>query len=83
MEACPCCEQQTASHLFREVHQKRLCLLCAKRAEDTAASHRALAEDHRVHGGLGWLWKHAAYTAAAAAAYTIVRHVILHFVLND
>ena len=83
MEVCPSCEQQTASHLFRDVNKKRLCLLCAKRAEDTVASHRALAEDHRMHGGLGWLWKHVAYTAFAAVGYAIVRHVILHFVLKD
>ncbi len=79
LEVCPTCGQGTAAHLFRIVDKKSLCLLCAKRTEDSVASLRAHVEDQRVHGGLGWLWKHFAYTAFAAVGYSIVKHLILHF----
>ncbi len=79
MEICPSCEKSTASHLFRTVDTKRLCLLCAQRAEDSVTSARALTEDHRVHGGLGWLWKHVAWVAFLAVGYTVIKHLIMHF----
>lgn len=79
IEVCPSCEQGTASHLFRTVNTKRLCLLCAKRAEDSVVSVRALAEDQRVHGGTGWLWKHVGWVAFLAVGYTVIKHLIMHF----
>jgi hypothetical protein len=65
-EVCPGCSQRTASDFFRTVKKKRLCCLCAQRSEADDASIRAHIEDQRVHGGLGWLWKSMAATAARA-----------------
>lgn len=42
-------------------------------------SVRALAEDQRVHGGTGWLWKHVGWVAFLAVGYTVIKHLIMHF----
>jgi hypothetical protein len=40
------------------------------------AAAKADIEDHRLNGGLGWLWKHIAYTAYASVGGLVLRYLI-------
>ena len=76
LEICPNCGQKTASEFFRMVKKRRICALCADRAMKADAAAKADIEDHRLHGGLGWLWKHIAYTAYASVGGLVLRYLI-------
>ena len=78
-EVCPACSQPTAAQFFRSVGKQRLCVLCAKRADRAEVDSRAQIEDHRLHGGAGWLWRHIAYTVYATVGGLALRLIILHF----
>jgi hypothetical protein len=82
-EICPSCSQRTASEYFRTVKKTRICNLCAQRADDSDASVRAQIEDHRYHGGLGWLWKFIAGVAAATIAGMVVRYFLISFLRRN
>jgi hypothetical protein len=75
-EICPNCAQKTSAEFFRTVKKRRVCVLCADRATKADAAAQADIEDHRLHGGLGWLWKHIAYTAYASVGGLVLRYVI-------
>lgn len=75
-EICPNCEQKTAAEFFRTVRKRRLCVLCADRATKADAAAKADIDDHRLHGGLGWLWKHIAYTAYASVGGLVLRYLL-------
>ena len=75
-EICPHCAQKTATEFFRTVKKRRLCVLCADRAAKADADAKAAIEDHRQHGGLGWLWKHIAYTAYASVGGLVIRYLV-------
>jgi len=40
------------------------------------AAAKADIEDHRLNGGLGWLWKHIAYTAYVSVGGLVLRYLI-------
>ena len=71
--ACPKCGQQTASQFFRKVGKKQLCLLCAQRSDDADKALRDATEDHKLHGGYGWLWKHIAWVIGGFIGYQFFR----------
>lgn len=81
-EKCPSCSERTASEYFRTVKDKRLCFLCAQRAEESDASFRAHIEDQRHHG-LGWLWKSIACTAGVTIVALIVRYFIISYLRQN
>ena len=76
LETCSVCAQKTAAEFFRTVKKGRICVLCADRAEKADADAKAAIEDHRQHGGHGWLWKHVAYTAYASVGGLVVRYLV-------
>ena len=76
LEACPNCGQRTAAEFFRTIKKRRICVLCADRTAKADADAQADVEDHRLHGGLGWLWKHIAYVAYASVGSLVVRYLI-------
>ncbi len=82
MEVCPSCSQRTAASLFRAVKKKRICIVCAHKAEKADATFRAQLDDRRYHGGLGWLWKHAAVTAGGAIMLFVVRSGLLRYFMH-
>jgi hypothetical protein len=82
-EICPECTQRTASHFFRTVRKRRLCNLCAHRAEEAAVSLTARTKDANVHGGLGWLWEHIGLTALGAFGGPWVRLGLLFRSFRD
>jgi hypothetical protein len=81
-EICSSCGQRTAAQFFRTVNKVKLCVLCAQRADDAEASLRGLVEDHRLHGGMGWLWKHIAYVAYVTIGWIIVRFLFKSLLLH-
>ena len=76
LEVCPNCGQKTAAAFFTTTGKRRICVLCADRARKTDADVKADIEDHRLHGGHGWLWKHIAYTAYASVGGLVLRYLI-------
>lgn len=70
---CPKCGQQTASQFLRTVGKKQLCVLCARRAEEADKALKDATEDYKLHGGLGWLWKHIAGVIAGVIGYLHLR----------
>ena len=82
LEICANCAQETASAFFKTVQKRRICALCADRATKTEAAVKADMEDHRLHGGLGWLWKHIAYVAYASVGGIVLRYLIKSFLLT-
>ena len=46
------------------------------------ADVKADIEDHRLHGGLGWLWKHIAYTAYASVGGLVLRYLIKSYLVT-
>jgi hypothetical protein len=82
LETCANCAQKTASAFFTTVKKRRLCVLCADRAMKAEAAVKADIEDHRLHGGLGWLWKHIAYTAYASVGGLVLRYLIKSYLLT-
>ena len=74
--ACPKCGQPTASQFFRAVGKKPLCVLCAQRAEEADKALADATEDYKLHGGLGWLWKHIAWVIACFIGYLFLRGII-------
>jgi hypothetical protein len=76
LEICENCAQKTASEFFRTVKKRRICALCADRAMKAEAAVKADIEDHRINGGMGWLWKHIAYTAYASVGGLVLRYLI-------
>lgn len=79
LEICPLCAQKTAGEFFRTVNKRRICVLCADRTSKANAAAQAAIEDHRLHGGLGWLWKHVAYTAYASVGGLVLRYFIRNY----
>ena len=75
-EICPNCAQKTATEFFKTVKKRRVCVLCADRATKADTAAKADIEDYRLHGGLGWLWKHVAYTAYASVGGLVLRYLI-------
>lgn len=76
LEICADCSQETASAFLTTIKKRRICALCADRALKTEAAVKADIEDHRLHGGLGWLWKHIAFTAYASVGGIVLRYLI-------
>ena len=76
LETCATCGQKTATAFVRTVKKRRICALCADRAIKADADVKADIEDHRLHGGLGWLWKHIAYTAYVSVGGMVLRYLI-------
>jgi hypothetical protein len=76
LESCPSCGQKTAGEFFRTVNKRLICVLCADRTTKAEAAAKADIEDHRLHGGLGWLWKHIAYVAYASVGGLVARYLI-------
>ena len=74
--ACQKCGQPTASQFFRTVGKKQWCVLCAQRNEEADKALQDATEDYKLHGGLGWLWKHIAGVIAFTLGY-VFRHEIL------
>jgi Zn ribbon nucleic-acid-binding protein len=75
--ACPKCGQQTASQFFRTVGKKQLCVLCAQRSGEADKALKDAIEDHKLHGGYGWLWKHIAGVIAVFIGYLFLRGSIV------
>ena len=76
LEICPQCAQTTAPEFFRTVKKRGICVLCADRTAKADTAAKAAVEDYRQHGGLGWLWKHIAYTAYANVGGLVIRFII-------
>ena len=74
--ACPRCGQQTAPQFFRKVGKKEFCVLCAQRSAEADRALKDATEDHKLHGGYGWLWKHIAWVIAGVLAYFFARGII-------
>jgi hypothetical protein len=74
--ACPKCGQQTAPQFFRTVGKKQLCVLCAQRSDEADHAFRDAIEDHKLHGGYGWLWKHIAWVITVFVGYLFLRGFI-------
>ena len=74
--ACPKCGQQTAPQFFRKVGKKELCVLCAQRSDEADKALKDATEDHKLHGGFGWLWKHIAWVIACFLGYFFFRGFI-------
>jgi hypothetical protein len=81
LEICANCGQKTASAFIRTVRKRRICALCADRARQAEAEAKADIDDHRLHGGLGWLWKHVAYTAYVSVGGLVLRYLIKSYFL--
>lgn len=79
LEICANCGQKTASAFVKTVKKRRICALCAARALKTEAAAKADLEDHRLNGGLGWLWKHIAYTAYVSVGGLALRYLIKNY----
>jgi hypothetical protein len=43
---------------------------------EAKAAAKADIEDHRLNGGLGWLWKHIAYLAYVSVGGVALRYLI-------
>jgi hypothetical protein len=82
LEICANCAQETASAFFRTVKKRRICALCADRAMKTEAAVKADVEDHRLNGGLGWLWKHIAYIAYVSVGGIVLRYLIKSYLVT-
>ena len=74
--ACPKCGQQTAPQFFRNVGAKQLCVLCAQRSDEADKALKDATEDHKLHGGYGWLWKHIASVIAFFIGYLYLRGIV-------
>ena len=81
LETCPNCGQKTARAFIRTLKKRRICALCADRSMQAEAEAKADIEDHRLHGGLGWLWKHIAYTAYVSVGGLVLRYLIKSYFL--
>lgn len=76
LQVCPDCGQKTATEFFRTVKKRKVCVLCAERTRKAEAATKADLDDHKLHGGLGWLWKHIAYTAYVSVGGLVIRYLI-------
>lgn len=73
-QICPCCSQKTAATFFRTVDDRRICCLCADRAEESKASVLAYVEDRRIHGfKVRSLWKPFLVLVGAMLAGILLR----------
>jgi hypothetical protein len=75
-ENCSHCGQKTATEFLQTAGKRRICVLCADREKKANAAVKADIEDHRLNGGLGWLWKHIAYTAYVSVGAIVLRYLV-------